>query len=263
MSSRAEAGRPALAVATALGLMLALLLVTGGPLARADHIPSTGPFPSYCVEFQEGSTGSKSPPDFPGVTVTLISWDNTPGDPHSVTFSISGLAAGQFVDISVKSGTNVQESGLYGNGTHTFENNLQQAISHIRLCVFEDPTTTTTVPETSTTVPDTTTSVPEETTTTVPDDTTTTVPDDTTTTVPEETTTTVAEATTTTVEDEVLGTVIEQTTTTQATTTTVADEVLATQLPFTGSNANFLVMLALALLATGGLALATTREASE
>ena len=60
-----------------------------------------------------------------------------------------------------------------------------------------------------------------------------------------------------------LGTVIEQTTTTQATTTTVKDEVLATQLPFTGANTNLLVILALALLATGGLAVATTREASE
>lgn len=96
----------------------------------------------------------------------------------------------------------------------------------------------------------------------IPDETTTT------TTVPEETTTTVPEETTTTVEDEVGGIVVttttQPTTTTQATTTTtVADEVLAEELPFTGANTNLMVMLALALLATGGLALAGARKATE
>ncbi|HUG07815.1 MAG TPA: hypothetical protein VMP13_02770, partial [Acidimicrobiia bacterium] len=57
----------------------------------------------------------------------------------TVNFTISGLEAGQWVEISTKSGTNPsEESGPYGNGSHSYTSNLQQAISHVTLCVFEE-----------------------------------------------------------------------------------------------------------------------------
>jgi hypothetical protein len=91
------------------------------------------------VEFQAGDTGTQSPDDYPAVEITLDSWTASPADPHTVNFTISGLSAGQNVDISVKSGTHVQETGPYGNGSHSFSNGIQNGISHIRLCVFEEP----------------------------------------------------------------------------------------------------------------------------
>ncbi|MGH8948193.1 MAG: hypothetical protein ACRDXF_04970, partial [Acidimicrobiia bacterium] len=185
---------------------------------------------------------------------------------HQVSFSISGLAAGQYVDMSVKSGTNVQEPGPFGNGTHSFSNNLQNAISHIRLCVFGQVTTTT--EETTTTVGDTTTTADDTTTTTVGDTTTTdpgttTTVGDTTTTDPGTTTTAVGDTTTTdpgstsTIPDEVLGTVI--------TSTTIGDEVLGTtivagDLPFTGFDGEMLGRLALATLVVGVLTLLVAKS---
>ena len=236
-----------------------LVMVASGPPAGASHIPATGPLPSNCVEFQVNTFGTKSPSAFPDVDITLVSWDNG-SESHQVTFSISGLAAGQYVDMSVKSGTSVQEPGPFGNGTHSFTTGLQNAISHIRLCVFGEVTTTTA--ETTTTVDDTTTTVDDTTTTTVGDTTTTdpgttTTVGDTTTTDPG-TTTTVGDTTTTdpgttsTVPDEVEGTVI--------TSTTLGDEVLGTtivadDLPFTGFDGERLGQLALAVLVLGGLTL--------
>jgi hypothetical protein len=177
-------GRTFLAALTAAVLVMSMVVLFANP-AEADHIDSTGQVQSNCVEFQVTTTGTKSPSDYPGVSISVTSWADTPGDPHTVNFTISGLAANQYVDISVKSGTTVHEAGPYGNGNHSFSNGIQQGISHIRLCVFEE-TTTTTVPEETTTVPEETTTVPEETTTTVPEETTTTVPEETTTTIPDE-----------------------------------------------------------------------------
>jgi hypothetical protein len=244
-------------------MAFSLVLVTTGPPAGASHIPATGPLPANCVEFQVNTLGTESPAAFPDVDITVNSWDDG-SESHQLSFSISGLAVGQYVDISVKSGTEVQEDGPYGNGTHSFSNGLQNAISHIRLCVFGQVTTTT-VAETTTTVADTTTTV-ADTTTTVADttttvaDTTTTVADttttvaDTTTTVAD-TTTTVAD-TTTTIEDEVLGTVI--------TTTTIADvagtTIVAGELPFTGYDGERLGQLALILLVLGVLTLAVGKS---
>jgi hypothetical protein len=190
--------------------------------------------------------GTKSPADFPDIDITLVSWDNG-SESHQVSFSISGLAAGQYVDMSVKSGTNVQEPGPFGNGTHSFTNNLQNAISHIRLCVFGQVTTTT--EETTTTVGDTTTTADDTTTTTV-GDTTTTDPGTTTTAVGD--TTTTDPGSTSTIADEVLGTVI--------TSTTIGDEVLGTtivagDLPFTGFDGQMLGRLALVILVLGVLTL--------
>jgi hypothetical protein len=53
-----------------------------------------------------------------------------------VNFTIAGLSGSQHVDVSVKSGTNVQEDGPYSNGTYTIMTGQQNAISHIRACVF-------------------------------------------------------------------------------------------------------------------------------
>ncbi|MGH8952146.1 MAG: hypothetical protein ACRDX9_12035 [Acidimicrobiia bacterium] len=261
--------------------MFSIVMVAWGPPAFGAHIPATGPLPSNCVEFQVNTTGSKSPAGFPGIDITVTSWDNG-SESHQVSFSISGLAAGQYVDVSAKSGTTVQETGPYGNGAHSFTNGLQNAISHVRLCVFGEPTTTTTV-ETTTTLGETTTTTggttttSVETTTTVGETTTTT--GGTTTTVGEtpttvaETTTTVldpttTDATTTTVDDEVLGTVVTTTTPgtsgSEAAPSTVADEVLGTtivpgDLPFTGMEGETIGQLALALIAAGVLTLTAVR----
>src|SRR5687768_16562949 len=144
---------------TLAGLTVALtafsmMLVASSPQADASHIPDTGPIPANCVEFQVGVTGPKT---VLGVTITVNSWTNTPGDPHTVSFTITGLTEGQTVDISVKSGNNPAQEASYGNGTHSFSNGLQNAISHIRLCVFTSTTTTTVDDTTTTTVDDTTT----------------------------------------------------------------------------------------------------------
>jgi hypothetical protein len=148
--------RFSIAWVTILVALLSIAILAWGPPAQGSHIPATGPVPSNCVEFQSGTTGPKSPPSFPGVTINVTSWTNTPGDPHTVNFTISGLVAGQYVDISVKSGTFVQESGSYMNGAHSYSNGLQNGMSHIRLCVFVTTTTTqppTTDPTTPTTDP--------------------------------------------------------------------------------------------------------------
>ena len=93
-------------------------------------------------------------------------------------------------------------------------------------------------------------------------------PDATTTTVEDEVL--AAEATTTTVEDEVLA--AEVTTTTvedevlaaEVTTTTVEDEVLGAEvLPITGAEKVLLTILALALMASGGLALIAARRVTD
>jgi hypothetical protein len=234
-------------------LAVSAVLVGWGPTALGAHIPDTGPLPDNCVEFQANNPGTKSPPDYPDVDITLDDW----GDLHEITFIISGLDDDEYVDISVKSGTTVQEAGPYGNGTHTFDNSLQQAISHIRICVFEAETTTTTEATTTTTEGTTTTTEATTTTTeatTTTTEATTTTTEGTTTTTNDPTTTTTIGTTTSTVDDEVLPTVL--------TTTTVAgevDEAVDSTLPFTGVEAEGLGQLALALTALGYLLFALSR----
>jgi len=248
-----------------------IFLVAWGQPAQGTHIPDTGQVPSNCVEFQVNTFGTKSPSAFTDVDITLDSWDNG-SESHTVVFTIAGLTSGQYVDISVKSGTTVQEPGPYGNGTHSFTNALQNAISHIRLCVFVEETTTT-LDETTTTLDETTTTEAGDTTTTTLDETTTTEAGDTTTTTLDETTTTGAGDTTTTgavetttpgvtpttVEDEVLGVVV--TTSSVVTQSTIAgNQVVAGDLPFTGLNAGNIGQFALALLLLGTLILTAVRS---
>ncbi len=259
--------RFATAGVTTFVVLLSIFVVAWGPPAQGAHIPATGPLPSNCVEFQVNTLGTKSPLAFPDVDITVNSWTGG-ADAHSLSFTISGLADGQYVDASVKSGTTVQEPGPYGNGTHTFANGLQNAISHIRFCVFVSTTTTTTQPTTTTTQPTTTTTQPtttttQPTTTTTQPTTTTTQP--TTTTTQPTTTTTDPGSTTTTIGDEVLGTTITSTTTTIADPGTIPDEVLGTtivagELPFTGVDATMLGQLAMSLVALGGLILIGLRS---
>jgi hypothetical protein len=247
--------RRLLALLTAACVAAAMFLVYAGT-ALAEHIPSTGSVPSHCVKFDYGHDAlgtTKSPTDYPDVDITLVSWNDTPEDPHSVTFTIAGLAEGQYVDINLKSGSNDEDGGPYGNGTHTAGNSFQQGISHITLCVFEEepePTTTTTEATTTTTEATTTTT---EATTTTTEATTTTVEDTTTTTVEDTTTTTVEDTTTTTIEDEVLPTVV----------TTVPDEVDDEELPFTGIDSDVMLGLAVVLLGGGALLLLMTRRLEE
>jgi hypothetical protein len=290
--------RLTLAAITTMLTALTIVLVAWGQPAQGTHIPDTGQVPSNCVEFQVNTLGTKSPSAFPAVGITLDSWDNG-SESHTVVFTIAGLTSGQYVDISVKSGTSVQEPGPYGNGTHSFTNALQNAISHIRLCVFVeettttlDETTTTGAGETTTTgagettttgagettttgagettttgVGETTTTGVGETTTTGAGETTTTGAGETTTTGAGETTTTGAGGTTTTgatpttVEDDVLGVVV--TTSSVVTQSTIAgNQVVAGDLPFTGLNAGNIGQVALALLLLGTLILTGVRSAT-
>ena len=245
--------RLTLAAVTTMLTAFTIVLVAWGQPAQGTHIPDTGQVPSNCVEFQVNTFGTKSPSAFPDVDITVDSWDNG-SESHTVVFTISGLISGQYVDISVKSGNTVQESGQYGNGTHSFTNALQNAISHIRLCVFVEVTTTT-LDETTTTLDETTTTL-DETTTTL-DETTTTGAGETTTTGAGGTTTT--GATPSTVDDEVLGTVV--TTPSGGTQSTVAGtQIVAGDLPFTGLNAGNIGQLALALLILGTLILTAVRS---
>lgn len=264
MQNRLEGVRAGLALVTAGVLVLSMFLLYTNAPALATHIPDTGPVSSHCVEFQGGTekaTGAKTPADFSNVTITLDSWDDldSNGEPHGFTFTVSGLTTAQWVEASVKSGTDVDELGPFGNGQHVVDGTSDHAISHVRFCVFEDTTTTTeattTTTEATTTTTEATTTTTEESTTTTEESTTTTEATTTTTLADttEETTTTQA-TTTTIIDDEVLGTVI--TTTTEAPTTTVEDEVLDTEvtastLPFTGVESEHLAMLALALLGGG------------
>ncbi len=217
--------RRLLALLTTVALAAALIVMYSDSARADDHIPPTGPVPSHCVKFDVPDTGTQSPDDYGSVVITLISWENTPQDPKKVNFSISGLEANQWVEAGTKSGQNPQEFwGPFGNGTHSIESELQQAISHITLCVFEqEPTTTTTTEATTTTT--------EATTTTT-----------------EATTTTTEATTTTTVEDEVLPTVI--------TTTTIA----GTDLPLTGARTDALLGLGVVLLGLGLATLTMTRR---
>lgn len=253
MNTRAEPLRAGLAIVTAIALALAMMLVTSGPAAGSGHIDATGPVQDNCVAFEGGNIkelGTKSPLLYPDVDITLVSWDDLDenGEPHGFTFTVTGLEDGQHVEVLVKSGTDEDFVGPFGNGTHPVDGPSDHAVSHVRICVFESETTTTST-----------------TTTTVPDTTTTTVADTTTTTVAEETTTTVADITTTTIEDEVLGTVITTSTTAPAVqvTTTIADEVLGThveaeELPFTGIDSELLVGMGVLMLMSGLLVLGVT-----
>ena len=244
----ARTGRTILALFVAAAMVLSVMFLLADP-ATAEHIDDTGTLQSNCVEFQEGTTGVKSPPDFLDVDITLDSWADTPGDPHTVNFTITGLADNQFVDISVKSGSEqsgagTEEDGPYLNGSHSFTNSFQQAISHIRLCVFEDTTTTTEAEETTTTEAEETTTTVEQTTTTVE------ILDSTVTT--EDTTTTTVE-------------ILDSTITTEASTTSsIEDEVLGTEvLPFTGVDNDLLALLAGSLAMLGSLVLIASRRVED
>ena len=244
----ARTGRTILALFVAAAMVLSVMFLLADP-ATAEHIDDTGTLQSNCVEFQEGTTGVKSPPDFLDVDITLDSWADTPGDPHTVNFTITGLAVNQFVDISVKSGSEqsgagTEEDGPYLNGSHSFTNSFQQAISHIRLCVFEDTTTTTEAEETTTTEAEETTTTVEQTTTTVE------ILDSTVTT--EDTTTTTVE-------------ILDSTLTTEASTTSsIEDEVLGTEvLPFTGVDNDLLALLAGSLAMLGSLVLIASRRVED
>lgn len=126
-------------------LVLAMMAFSVLP-ASAGHINATGPLGSNCVNFQRNTTETLSPTEhnLRDVKITLVSWDAIDG--KSIEFTVSGLAAGQFVDVSVKSGTEIVEQGPFSNGGphHVDNNGSQHEISHVRLCVFQGPTTAAT-----------------------------------------------------------------------------------------------------------------------
>jgi hypothetical protein len=218
-----------------------------------------------------------------GVTVTLvhksgdeyhgvsaISWTSIVGD----AYILVKTGGGGLDEASYKVTASQLDSLGTWYGPMNSANTAHIAISHLTICAKEGPldTTTTTVADTTTTtiadtttttVADTTTTtVADTTTTTVADTTTTTVADTTTTTVggPDTTTTTVADTTTTTIADTTTTTIAGTTTTTVGgpdtttttvggTTTTVGDNTTTTvlgpdeELPETGIEFGFELML--------------------
>ena len=162
MNGRIEARQVGLGAAAVGVLVLAMVAFSVLP-ASASHINPTGPLGSNCVNFQSNNTGTKTSINFPGVIITLNSWDS---DGKGFTFTVSQLTGSQFVDTSIKSGQNIDEPGHYSNGTHHVDNTVKQRISHVRLCVFGDPTpptTTTTIKDevSPTSIVSTTTTIPD------------------------------------------------------------------------------------------------------
>jgi hypothetical protein len=278
-SQRGRVGSLLVAIGAFLLVFATVIFVTAVPAALADHIDATGPLQGNCVDFQAGETGTKSPADYPDVDITLVEWveDEDGREFHEIEFTISGLVEpGQHVDISVKSGGTIVEDGPYGNGTHTFVSGVQQAISHVRLCVFEEEITTTTPPtstststststtSTSTTSTSTTsTSTTSTSTTSTSTTTTSTVPDTTTTTTVGGPTTTVADTTTTTVVGGPTTTVADTTTTTVGGTTTTVLGPEDPELPNNGPGqllAIFLGGLGLLFMGSGSLVIASERR---
>jgi hypothetical protein len=209
--------------AAAVGVLVTAMVTFSVLPASASHIAPTGPVDSNCVNFQSNNTGTKTSINFPGGIITLNSWD---ADGKGFTFTVIGLTGSQFVDTSIKSGQNIDEPGPYSNGTHHVDNTVKQGISHVRLCIFRDPTPPTTTE-------------PPTTTTTIKDEVSPTSIVSTTTTMVGATTTTMVGATTT-----IVGTTVSST---------------ADTLPFTGFENGTAGLLALVLVATGALALVGTR----
>ena len=216
MNGQLKARRAGLGAA-AVGVLVVAMVAFSVLPASASHIAATGPVDSNCVNFQSNNTGTKTSINFPGVIITLNSWDS---DGKGFTFTVSQLTGSQFVDTSIKSGQNIDEPGRYSNGTHHVDNTVKQRISHVRLCVFGDPT---------------------------PPTTTTTIKDEVSPTSIVSTTTTIVGAATT---------IVGATTTIVGTTGEVSPETL----PFTGFENGTRGLLALVLVATGALALVGTRR---
>ena len=227
MNGQLKARRAGLGAA-AVGVLVVAMVAFSVLPASASHIAPTGPVGSNCVNFQSNNTGTKTSINFPGVIITLNSWD---ADGKGFTFTVIGLTGSQLVDTSIKSGQNIDESGPHSNGTHHVDNTVKQRISHVRLCVFGDPTPPTTTE-------------PPTTTTTIKDEVSPTSIVSTTTTIVGATTTTIVGATTT-----IVG----------ATTTIVGAEVSDETLPLTGFENGNMGFLALVLVATGALALVGIR----
>ena len=215
MNGQLKARRAGLGAAAVGVLVMAMVAFSVLP-ASASHIAPTGPVGSNCVEFQGRTTGTKTSINFPGVIITLNSRD---ADGKGFTFTVIGLTGSQFVDTSIKSGQNIDEPGGYSNGTHHVDNTVKQRISHVRLCVFGDPT---------------------------PPTTTTTIKDEVSPTSIVSTTTTIVGATTT---------IVGATTTIVGTTESSTAETL----PLTGFEKGTSGLLALVLVATGALALVGIR----
>ena len=219
MNGQLEARRVGLGAAAVGVLILAMVAFSVLP-ASASHIEDTGTVQGNCVNFQSGTTKTLSSIDFPGVIITLNSWDF---DGKGFTFTVSGLTGSQFIDTSVKSGQAIVEPGGYTNGTHHVSNGgNQNAISHVRLCVFGDPGPPPTEPPP--TEPTTPTTIKDEVSPT-----------------------------------SIVSTTDPGATTTDPGATTTDPEVSPETLPFTGFENGTTGLLALVLVASGALALVGTR----
>ena len=251
MNEGVRDGRSVLAVTVAATLVLALVIFYAGFPALAASVEP--------IEISGNQTCGDLAAQFGGgQTWTEFKIDSGPSDgvfgdgTLSVTISNSGTHEFDWSSnigldaIFVKAGNGgflylYDPPGPEATADTDLAGSDQNAISHISFCYDVEDTTTTTVPEVTTTVPEVTTTVPEVT-TTVPEVTTTT-------TIPDEVSPTSIVSTTTTIPDVVSPTSIVSTTV----------EVSVETLPFTGFENGTAGLLALALVASGALALVGTR----
>jgi hypothetical protein len=267
-----------LAAFTGTALVMSLMIVIASP-ALAHH-----PIPSVTAECDDVGnrvvTWTVSNGNWEGKSMTI--------DQVTYTDSTSGWTS-IFVGLTLGPNGSASETVTYplsDTGTKTLtiradwtggSQDVVGSLSHkLKDLKCEDTTSTTVKDTTTTTDKDTTTTTDKDTTTTTVDDTTTTTggettttqsttttvdgtsstTDDTTTstgaTIPNSVPTTEPGSTDSTVDDDVLGTVI--------TTSTVADEVDdLVILPFTGSNTDALIVLAVSALILGGIMVMSAR----
>lgn len=256
MTERLDLKRVGLAFIALAALVMAMVTMTWGATARADHL-STWPWTS---ETNHASYWETWGLDQEGEdNWTCDKEDNS--QEVDGAYTLGNPPSGEVWRLLVvKAGSD--HNDLYWNPIpgqqYAATGQGAGGWSHVILCSVpaDQETTTTTVEETTTTVVETTTN-PEETTTTTEETTTTVVE---TTTVPEETTTTVEE-TTTTVD------VLDSTVTTEpeeVTTVAVEDSVLGTEvLPFTGVESEWTFWIAVMLGILGALLVVASKRVED
>jgi hypothetical protein len=124
--------------------LLASLMTMYLPLpAQADHIPETGAVPDNCVKIEGNDLGQEGlVVNVDGVSVTFTNWVLKPGESGEYTavdLTVSGLPADKTLDWQLKAGGGADEGSITEDGTYTAQVSGQQAISHITVCLFDEP----------------------------------------------------------------------------------------------------------------------------
>ena len=238
MVERLDYKRAGLALIAVAALVMAMVAITAGTPAYADHAPDE----TYSSANDDQGENSNEGPFWDAYFGLPAGSCEKINESDGVAFEMPAPPPGEvWYALVVKQGSPQSNDGpdnfIWYNPEegHSYPSAGNQApgYSHIIVCSVDEPDETTT----------------------------TTVPEETTTTAAEETTTTVAEETTTTVE------ILETTLTTapaETTSSSVADTVLGTEvLPFTGVESEWTFWLATILALTGGLLVFGAKRAED